>query len=652
MAEVVSQAEYGADNIQVLKGLEAVRKRPAMYIGDTSSQGLHHLIWEVVSNSVDEALEGYCDRMEVTINEDGSLTVADNGRGIPVDLHPTENRPALEVVMTVLHAGGKFDKKTYAVSGGLHGVGVSVMNALSAWCVVEVRSSLPEKRGRVFRQRYERGIPTGEMEEIRPSETEDTTTTSSGTTTTFMPDSAVFESVEFHLETVVNRMRELAFLNSGLMIVLTDERVGFQETFHFDGGINAFVAYLDEGRTPLHPPVYFEGIRDGTGVEISFEYNDSYSENIYSFANNVHTKEGGTHETGFRTALTRTLNAYGTRYNLFRNEKSSLSGEDAREGLTAVISTKVPEPQFEGQTKTKLGNSEVKGVVESLVGEKLTAYFEENPAAAKKILQKAIEASRAREAARKARELVRRKSVLEGGGLPGKLLDCTLNDKDETEIYLVEGDSAGGSAAQGRDRAFQAVLPLWGKLLNVEKARIDKVLSNEKLQPMILALGAGVGDDFDVERLRYGKVIIMADADVDGSHIRSLLLTFFFRYMRSMITGGKVYIAQPPLFLIKKGRKQQYAFDESERDVILQSMGEDANGVVVQRYKGLGEMNPDQLWETTLNPETRTLLNLTQNDAMEAERAFTMMMGDEVGPRRKYVETHALEADVDASGPG
>ena len=645
MAEVVSQPEYGANNIQVLKGLEAVRKRPAMYIGDTGPLGLHHLIWEVVSNSVDEALEGYCDRMDVTINADGSLTVADNGRGIPVDLHPTENRPALEVVMTVLHAGGKFDKKTYAVSGGLHGVGVSVMNALSAWCEVEVCSSLPDKRGRVFRQRYERGIPTDEMEEIGRKE-------APGTATTFMPDSAVFESVDFQLETVVNRMRELAFLNSGLMIVLTDERVGFQETFRFDGGINAFVAYLDEGRTALHPPVYFEGVRDGTGVEISFEYNDSYSENIYSFVNNVHTKEGGTHETGFRTALTRTLNAYGARYNLFKNEKVSLSGEDAREGLTAVISTKVPEPQFEGQTKTKLGNSDVKGIVESLVGEKLTAYFEENPSVAKRILQKAIDASRAREAARKARELVRRKSVLEGGGLPGKLLDCTLNDKDETEIYLVEGDSAGGSAAQGRDRAFQAVLPLWGKLLNVEKARIDKVLGNEKLLPMILALGAGVGDDFDVEKLRYGKVIIMADADVDGSHIRSLLLTFFFRYMRPMITDGKVYIAQPPLFLIKKGRKQQYAFDEAERDTILQSMGDDANGVMVQRYKGLGEMNPEQLWETTLNPETRTLLNLTQSDVMGAERAFTMMMGDEVGPRRKYVETHALEARVDASGPG
>ncbi len=645
MAEVVSQPEYGANNIQVLKGLEAVRKRPAMYVGDTGPLGLHHLIWEVVSNSVDEALEGYCDRMDVTINADGSLTVADNGRGIPVDLHPTENRPALEVVMTVLHAGGKFDKKTYAVSGGLHGVGVSVMNALSAWCEVEVCSSLPDKRGRVFRQRYERGVPTGEMEEIGRKE-------APGTTTTFMPDSAVFESVDFQLEMVVIRMRELAFLNSGLMIVLTDERVGFEETFRFDGGINAFVAYLDEGRTALHPPVYFEGVRNGTGVEISFEYNDSYSENIYSFANNVHTKEGGTHETGFRTALTRTLNAYGAKYNLFKNEKASLSGEDAREGLTAVISTKVPEPQFEGQTKTKLGNSEVKGIVESLVGEKLTAYFEENPSVAKKILQKAIDASRAREAARKARELVRRKSVLEGGGLPGKLLDCTLNDKDETEIYLVEGDSAGGSAAQGRDRAFQAVLPLWGKLLNVEKARIDKVLGNEKLQPMILALGAGVGDDFDVEKLRYGKVIIMADADVDGSHIRSLLLTFFFRYMRPMITDGKVYIAQPPLFLVKKGRKQQYAFDEAERDTILQSMGADANGVMVQRYKGLGEMNPEQLWETTLNPETRTLLNLTQNNVMEAERAFTMMMGDEVGPRRKYVETHALEARVDASGPG
>ncbi|MDA0744887.1 MAG: DNA topoisomerase (ATP-hydrolyzing) subunit B [bacterium] len=635
--------EYGANNIQVLKGLEAVRKRPAMYIGDTNIQGLHHLIWEVVSNSIDEAMEGHCDRIEVSVNADGSITVQDNGRGIPVDLHPTEKRPALEVVMTVLHAGGKFDKKTYAVSGGLHGVGVSVVNALAEWCEVEVCSSLPDKRGKVFYQRYERGIPACEMEERGTGPV-------TGTKTTFMPDGSIFETVTFNLETVITRMRELAFLNSGLAIILKDARSGYEETFHFEGGIRAFVEYLDEGRSALHEPIYFSGERENVTVEVALEYNDSYSENVYSFVNNVYTLEGGTHETGFRTALTRTMNAYATRNNMFKNEKVSLSGEDAREGLTTVISIKVPEPQFEGQTKTKLGNSEVKGIVESLVGEKLSEYFEENPAVVKKILQKAIEAAHAREAARKARELVRRKSVLEGGGLPGKLLDCASKDKDKTEIYLVEGDSAGGSAAQGRDREYQAILPLWGKMLNVEKARVDKVLGNDKLQPMIMALGAGVGEDFDTEKLRYGKVIIMADADVDGSHIRSLLLTFFFRYMRPMILAGRVYIAQPPLFLVKKGRAESYAFDEAERDRILKEMDGETKGVQVQRYKGLGEMNPDQLWVTTMNPETRKMLHVTQENTMEAERAFTMMMGDEVGPRRQYIEAHAQEAQVDVSG--
>ena len=639
---MAEQQEYGADNIQVLKGLEAVRKRPAMYIGDTGVHGLHHLIWEVVSNSVDEAMAGQCDLIIVTIKDDGSLMVEDNGRGIPVDMHPTEKKPALEVVMTVLHAGGKFDKKTYTVSGGLHGVGVSVVNAVASWCEVEVCSSLPGREGKVYTQRYERGIPVTELKEVGQGE-------GSGTKTTFMPDETIFETIIFNLETITNRLRELAFLNNHLTIVLKDARVNFEETFHFQGGLSAFVQYLDEGRNALHSPVQFDAEREEVGVEIAFEYNDSYSDNIYSFVNNVYTMEGGTHETGFRTALTRTLNSYATKYNLFKNDKFSLSGEDAREGLTAVISTKIPEPQFEGQTKTKLGNSEVKGIVESLVGERLSAYFEENPAIAKKVLQKAIDAARAREAARKARELVRRKGVLEGGGLPGKLLDCSSNDKDETEIYLVEGDSAGGSAAQGRNRQFQAILPLWGKLLNVEKARIDKVLGNDKLQPMIMALGAGVGEDFDVDKLRYGKIIVMADADVDGSHIRSLLLTFFFRYMRPMITSGRVYIAQPPLFLVKKGRQERYAFNEDERDAILEDLGDD-KGVMVQRYKGLGEMNPDQLWETTLNPEKRTLLHMAQDDAMEAEHAFTMMMGDEVGPRRKYVEAHALEAEVDVSG--
>ena len=642
MGEVAE--EYRADNIQVLKGLEAVRKRPAMYIGDTSTRGLHHLIWEVVSNSVDEAMAGHSDRIEVTLNGDGSATVTDDGRGIPVDMHPTEHRSALEVVMTVLHAGGKFDKKTYAVSGGLHGVGVSVVNALSVWCEVEVCSRLLDEGGKVYLQRFERGVPVCEVKEIGSG-------SQTGTKTTFMADDTIFETVDFNLETVANRLRELAFLNSSLEIVLKDLRVGYEQTFHYDGGLRAFVEYLDEGRTPLHRPVTFEGEREGVVVEVALQYNDSYSENVYSFVNNVYTLEGGTHETGFRTALTRTLNSYATRNNMFKNTHFNLTGEDAREGLTAVISAKVPEPQFEGQTKEKLGNSEVRGIVESLVGEKLSEYIEENPSVVKKILQKAIEAARAREAARKARELVRRKGVLEGGGLPGKLLDCSMTDKDETEVFLVEGDSAGGSAAQGRDRRFQAILPLWGKPLNTERARIDKVLNNEKLQPTIMALGAGVGEDFDLEKLRYGKVIVMADADVDGSHIRSLLLTFFFRYMRPMVTGGRVYIAQPPLFLVKKGREEQYAFNEQDRDAIVDSMDETGRGVIVQRYKGLGEMNPDQLWKTTMDPETRTLLRVTQEDTMEAEHAFSMLMGDEVGPRRKFIEMHALEAELDVSGP-
>lgn len=642
MKEVSEQ--YRADKIQVLKGLEAVRKRPAMYVGNTNTHGLHHLIWEVVSNSIDEAMAGYSDRIEVSLNENGSVTVADDGRGIPVDMHPTENRSALEVVMTVLHAGGKFDKKTYAVSGGLHGVGVSVVNALSSWCEVEVGTNLPGEVGKSFFQRYEFGMPVCEVKEIQNG-------TKIGTKTTFSPDETIFETVEFNLETVSGRMRELAFLNSNLEIVLKDLRVGFEETFHYDGGLQAFVEYLDEGRSPLHKPVYFQGEREEVVVEVALQYNESYSENVYSFVNNVYTPEGGTHETGFRTALTRTFNNYANKNNMFKSSQFNLSGDDVREGLTAVISAKVPDPQFEGQTKEKLGNSEVKGLVESLVGEKLSEYIEENPAVVKKILQKAIEAARAREAARKARELVRRKGVLEGGGLPGKLLDCSQTNKDETEVFLVEGDSAGGSAAQGRNRKFQAILPLWGKLLNTERARIDKVLSNEKLLPTIMALGAGVGEDFNVEKLRYGKVIVMADADVDGSHIRSLLLTFFFRYMRSMITNGRVYIAQPPLFLVKKGRQEQYVFDEQDRDTIVESMDENGKGVIVQRYKGLGEMNPDQLWKTTMDPETRTLLRITQEDAMEAEHTFSMLMGEEVEPRRKFIEMHALEADLDVSGP-
>ncbi len=638
MAEAENQ--YSAGNIQVLKGLEAVRKRPAMYIGDTGVNGLHHLIWELVDNAVDEAMAGHCDTITVVLNENGSVTVIDNGRGIPVDDHPTEKQSALEVVMTVLHAGGKFDKQNYAVSGGLHGVGVSVVNGLATWCEVEVKSRLIDKNGRVYRQRYKRGVPESGVEAGEATE-------ETGTRVTFMPDEEIFETVEFHQETVANRLRELAFLNRGLRILLQDARDDSEQTFHYEGGIKAFVEYIDEGKSHVHDPVQFEGEREGVWAEIAFSYNDSYAQNLFSYVNTIHTPEGGTHETGFRTALTRSLNAHATKYNLLKSEKFTLSGDDTREGLTAVISTKVPEPQFEGQTKQKLGNSEVRGVVESLVSEKLNEFFEENPAIVKRILTKAIEAARAREAARKARELVRRKGVLEGGGLPGKLLDCSSNQKDETEVFLVEGDSAGGSAAQGRNREFQAILPLWGKMLNVEKARIDRVLANDKLQPMILALGAGVGEDFDLEKLRYGKIIVMADADVDGSHIRSLLLTFFFRYMRPMIDAGRVYIAQPPLFLVKKGKNENYAFDEKERDTFLEEFGEDGKGVMVQRYKGLGEMNPDQLWTTTMDPDSRTLLQVSHEDALEAEHLFSMLMGDEVEPRRRFIEEHALEAELD-----
>ena len=639
MAETTPD-QYNADNIQVLKGLEAVRKRPAMYIGDTGVKGVHHLIWELVDNCVDEAMEGHCDLIEVMLSKDGSVCVRDNGRGIPVDEHPTEKRSALEVVMTVLHAGGKFDKENYAVSGGLHGVGLSVVNGLATWCEVEVCSKLIDPDGRVYRQRYSRGVPETEL---RVGEARGET----GTSIRFEPDDTIFETVDYNQEMVAHRLRELAFLNSDLKIVLRDERDDYEETFHYEGGIKAFVNYLDEGKTHVHDPVLFSGERDGVWTEIAFAYSDSYAQNIFSYVNTIHTSEGGTHETGFRTALTRSLNGYAAKNNLLKNEKFNLSGDDTREGLTSVISTKVPEPQFEGQTKEKLGNSEVRGIVESLVTEKLNEFFEENPSIVKRILQKAIEAGRAREAARKARELVRRKGVLEGGSLPGKLLDCSSNKKDETEVFLVEGDSAGGSAAQGRNREFQAILPLWGKMLNVEKARIDRVMSNDKLQPMILALGASVGEDFTLENLRYGKVIVMADADVDGSHIRCLLLTFFYRYMRPMIDGGRVYIAQPPLFLVKKGKKEDYAFDEDERDTLLEEHGEDARGVTVQRYKGLGEMNPDQLWGTTMDPETRTLLQVSHEDAQEAERLFSMLMGDEVAPRRKFIEEHALEAELD-----
>ncbi len=632
-AQTMTMDVYSADNIQVLKGLEAVRKRPAMYIANTDIRGLHHLLREIVDNSIDEAMAGVCNRIDVSLNADGSATVVDNGRGIPVDIHPIEKRPGVEVVMTILHAGGKFDKKTYKVSGGLHGVGASVVNALSEWCEVEVSIN-----GRIHRQRYERGIPVYDLKEVGKSKT-------TGTKTTFKPDPEIFETVEFQHDTVASWLRELAFLNSTVTITLKDERSGQSDTFHYKGGLVSFVQYLDEGRVPLHKPISTSGERESISVELALQYNDSYTENVFTYVNNIHTPEGGTHLVGFRTALTRTLNTYAEKNNLFKNVKFTLSGEDVREGLTTVISLKVPEPQFEGQTKTKLGNSNVRGIVESIVGERLTEYFEENPSVARKILDKSIEAARAREAARKARELVRRKGVLEGGSLPGKLMDCSISDPEVTEIFLVEGDSAGGSAAQGRDRRFQAVLPLWGKPLNVEKARIDKVLGNDKLQPLIMALGAGIAEDFDVAKLRYGKVIIMADADVDGSHIRTLVLTFFFRYMRQMVDTERVYIAQPPLFLVKHGKTEQYAFSDGERDTILKSMGSNGDGGVkntmVQRYKGLGEMNPDQLWKTTMNPETRTLLQVSIEDAAEAEHTFAMLMGDEVEPRRRFIEENA-----------
>ena len=607
---------YDADSIQVLKGLEAVKKRPAMYIGSTGPRGLHHLVEEVVDNSIDEAMAGYCDRIDVTMNNDGSLAVHDNGRGIPVDIHPEQGRPALEVVMTLLHAGGKFDKKTYKVSSGLHGVGVSCVNALSEWCEVEVA-----RDGLLYRQRYTRGVPDYDVQVVGKAE-------GTGTTTTFLPDSKIFETIEFNYDTIVHRMRELAFLNGNVTISVGDARTGRSDCFSYHGGLIEFVRYLDEGRTPLHKdPIYFSAERDGIALEVAMQYNDSYLENIYTYVNDIATTEGGTHLIGFKAALTRTLNNYAVKNNVLKNAGFTLSGDDAREGLTAVISLKIPEPQFEGQTKAKLGNSEVKGIVESIVGEALAQYVEENPSIARRIVEKAIEAARAAQAARKARELARRKSVLDGGGLPGKLADCSFRDPAVCEVFLVEGDSAGGSAIAGRDRHFQAVLPLWGKPLNVEKARIDKVLGNDKLQPLIGALGTGVGESFDVSKMRYGKAIIMADADVDGSHIRTLLLTFFFRYMRPIVDKGYIYIAQPPLFLIKKGKEEHYVFSEAERDAVLKRY-EGQKGVTVQRYKGLGEMNAEQLWKTTMNPETRTLLQVKIDDAVEADHIIHLFILD------------------------
>ncbi|MAT57286.1 MAG: DNA topoisomerase (ATP-hydrolyzing) subunit B [Ignavibacteriae bacterium] len=652
MAEI-KNSNYTASNINILKGLEAVRKRPAMYIGDVGSRGLHHLVNEVVDNSIDEALGGYNDRVIVTINKDGSVSVEDRGRGIPVDIHPEEKRSALEVVMTVLHAGGKFDKNSYKVSGGLHGVGVSVVNALSEWLKVEVK-----RDGSIYYQEYERGFPKGPVKEIGKTKKNET-----GTKVTFMPDGEIFKTTKFKFETLAERMRELAYLNKDVTITIKDELEGEEEIYHFKGGIIEFVKYLDETRQTLHKPVYVEGEKEDTPVEIAFEYNDTYSENIFSYVNNINTHEGGSHLVGFKTALTRTLNNYAYRNKLIKeNSKITLTGDDFREGLTAVISVKVMEPQFEGQTKTKLGNSEVKSIVESIVGEKLAEYLEENPSVGKKIIEKCMRAAEAREAARKAKDLVRRKNALDSMHLPGKLADCSINDPEHCEIYIVEGDSAGGSAKQGRDRRFQAILPLRGKILNVEKAKLSKILENNEIKAMIAAFGTGIGSDFNIEKTRYGKIIIMTDADVDGSHIRTLLLTFLYRYMKELILTGKVYIAQPPLYKIKKGKEELYAFDEKERDEILkrlrngkaveveeEGLTEEGlpKGVVISRYKGLGEMNPDQLWETTMNPETRTVLQVNLESAAAADKIFEKLMGDDVEPRREFIEKHAKYAKID-----
>ena len=619
--------DYGADQIQVLEGLEAVRKRPGMYIGSTSERGLHHLVYEVVDNSIDEALAGYCTDIDVTIHNDNSITVVDNGRGIPVDLHET-GKPAVEVVLTVLHAGGKFGGDGYKVSGGLHGVGVSVVNALSEYMEVQVK-----RDGKIHEIAFKRGVTTSPM--TITGSTEET-----GTKVHFMPDKEIFSVTEYNFDTLKHRLRELAFLNRGITINLRDERSGKQEAFHYEGGIRSFVEHLNRKKAKINEtPIYFNGTKDDIVVEIAMQYNDTYQENIYSFVNNINTEEGGTHLAGFKIALTRAANDFAKKNNIIKGNQQNLSGEDVREGLTCVISLKIREPQFEGQTKTKLGNSEVRGIVDSIVSEGLKEYFEENPAITKRVLDKAVMASRAREAARKARELTRRKNALEVSSLPGKLADCSIKDPEQAEIYIVEGDSAGGSAKQGRDRRFQAILPLRGKILNVEKARLDKIYSNAEIRTMITAFGSGIGDEFDISKRRYGKIIIMTDADVDGAHIRTLLLTFFYRYMKPLIERGHVYIAQPPLYQIRKGKKHWYTFSDEELEAKLNEVGRD--GVNVQRYKGLGEMNPEQLWETTMDPETRTMLRVDMEDAQEADELFNILMGDKVEPRRQFIEEHA-----------
>ena len=626
----MKQQEYGASQIQVLEGLEAVRKRPGMYIGSTGPRGLHHLVYEIVDNSIDEALQGYCDRIYVSLNEDGSVTVKDDGRGIPVETHPKTGKSTLETVLTVLHAGGKFGGGGYKVSGGLHGVGISVVNALSKWLVADVY-----RNGKIYRQTYEKGITTSELEVVGESH-------HTGTIINFMPDETIFDEIEFKYETLEHRLRELSFLNKGVKIVFEDKREGSErkKEFHYEGGLVEFVKYLNKTKTPIHDDIVHIDKKIGDSiVEIAMQYTDGYTENIYSFANNIDTHEGGTHLAGFKSALTKTVNEYAKRNKLIKENEGNLTGEEIREGLTAVISVKLPEPQFEGQTKTKLGNTYMRGNVDSVTVEELGAFLEENPTTARTIVDKGLRAQRAREAAKRARELTRRKSVLESTSLPGKLADCSEKDPSKSEIFLVEGDSAGGSAKQGRDRHTQAILPLRGKILNVEKSRLDRILSSDEIKNMITAFGCGIGNDFDLEKARYHKIVIMTDADVDGAHIRTLLLTFFFRYMRPLIENGYVYAAQPPLYKVKKQKKEYYVYSDKELEVLLEDIGR--TGVELQRYKGLGEMNAEQLWDTTMNPETRTLLQVTIEDAVMADQVFSMLMGDKVGPRKEFIEENA-----------
>ncbi len=622
--------QYDASDIRVLEGLEGVRKRPSMYIGDTSVKGLHHLVYEVVDNSIDEALAGFCSKINVQINKDESITVEDNGRGIPVGPHPKYGIPALEVVMTKLHAGGKFDNNSYKVSGGLHGVGVSVVNALSEKLIVVVK-----RQGKVYMQEYSRGRAITEMKVIGTCDINQT-----GTSITFFPDPEIFEKTIFSYDVLAKRFKELAYLNAGLEINFIDERTGTSQKYLYQGGLTEFVNYLNKNKDVIHPVIHFNKVIDNVTVDIALQYNTGYSDNILTFANNIHTHEGGTHLTGFRASLTRTMNDYAQKNKLLKNNLK-LSGEDIKEGLTAIVSVKLPHPQFEGQTKTKLGNSEIKGIVESFCNDSLRTYLDENPKYAKEIIRKIMNAADARLAAQKAKEIIRRKTVFDSSVLPGKLADCSITDPSKCELYIVEGDSAGGSAKQGRDRAFQAILPLRGKILNVEKAQIAKVLRSETIKDIFVALGCGFGEDFDINKLRYHKIIIMTDADVDGSHIRTLLLTLFYRHMKQIIENGYIYIAQPPLYKLKKGNSVKYAYTEEEKIKLTQEMGDKVHS---QRYKGLGEMNPSQLWETTMNPETRTLFKVTIEDAIEADRLFTILMGDAVEPRREYIQTHSLEA--------